>query len=1447
MTTTQSRNGESSANVALSDLLRGMLPSFQVRAEQTRAISGHPSLRPDILITAAGRSPVVVEAGREPALGAETDARIRLGLEITDEPRPIEAAIALRYPEAVGNAYDLDALLAGARLYYCVVYENGGRFPQSGWLNGDVADLADLIRLVSVPQKAVAEAADDLEQGIESAVNVLNRMLETRPDINPAIARRLNLTDVPQMRRMAGAIIANAMLFHERLAGQHGVKPLQQICNRDNPNPQADILDAWRAILDVNYLDIFEIARDIVAELPTREAAQILNIISFHVLNIAARGVNNDHDLTGQVFQRLIADRKYLATFYTLPASADLLARLAVAKLSDVDWSDADAIAQLRVADFACGTGALLSAVYEQIAARHERAGGNAAQLHPKLLEEVIYGCDVMPSAVHITGATLAGRQPNVGFRRSNLRTKPYGRQADGEVRIGSLDLLDPDDALAGEMPDAGFDLVIMNPPFTRAANHEGAHATVANPAFAAFDASRDEQTAMGRRINALGKGTCYHGNAGIASAFAALGDKMLRPGGVLALVLPLSAASGLSWESFRQMLADDYADAAVLSIAANGREMSFSSDTGTAECLIVARKRDNANNRPASRAQFTSLHYRPHGIAQSAAIAQSIVAASGVRGLEDGPYGGTQLLVGDDVAGVVLDAPSGDDGANWGSVRMLDYSLAQTAHAMTESKLWLPGQLADLDLPMTILGSIGSLGLVHRDITGPLPRGPFNKTSPSSTATYPALWNHDATRETRIVCQPDSQLEARPGMETRAAAVWTTATRNHLNLDFTFGSQPLAVAFTEREAIGGRVWPNVSFPDARFDYAFALWANSTLGLLSYWWRSSRQQSSKAGMTIRSAESLPVMDFRALTDEQLATAQAIFEEFRDKELQPAYLSDVDENRALLDRRVVCDLLGFDESTYRAVRLLTAKWCAEPSVHGNKQRPQGTWRVNLVNDRGLVSDASGLAPELVDSLYTLNPWWRDEPMLPQPNMRRHLVMRVRQRLESEIAPIVVVRGPRQVGKTTAQLQIISDLLSDGVPPTSILRVQFDELGSMQGIVDPILRISNWFEQNITESRFNSLAQQGQKAYLFFDEVQNLDNWSAQLKFLVDHYAVKVMVTGSSALRIERGRDSLAGRITTVEAGVLSLTEIGLLRDLGSLQPFLPDTGLSRLIDRVFWQELTAHGQANWEFRDEAFRYFSERGGYPMVHNSMEYDWPLLADQLNETVIQRVIQHDLSAGEGESQDAQLLEELFRLSCRYVGQTPSATLLADQVKRSLNVDIGAQRVGNHLRLLADTLLLRLIPPLEMRVQRSRGSPKLCLADHGLRASWLQEQIPLDPTVLSGQPELTTVAGHLAESVFGSVCTTIPGLGVAHFPPRGTTDPEVDFVLTVGDRRLPVEIKYQRRIDPVRDTHGILRFIERSINRAPFGLLITQDDSAQLDDPRIVTMPLSTFMLLR
>ena len=801
-------------------------------------------------------------------------------------------------------------------------------------------------------------------------MTILHDMAKQRPAITPHIARLLGMSDVYQTRRMTCAIVANAMIFHERLTGLYTeVKPLHLVCGESVANPQAEILAAWSHILDINYWAIFAIAHDIVAQLPPRDAARILAALRETAQDITATGVTNAHDLTGRLFQRLIADRKYLATFYTLPASASLLARLAVAKLNGVDWANADAIAGLRIGDFACGTGALLSAVYEQIANRHERTGCAPARLHPTMMEEVLYGCDVMPSAIHITGSTLSGAQPSVNFGRSRLYTLAYGRQEDGSVKIGSLELLyhQTTDAMfntndpakrtgsaseetaahvVAEIPHEGFDLVIMNPPFTRNTTHEGAYADAPIAAFAAFDITEVTQRAMAKRMSQLKKDTCYHGNAGIASAFAALAHSKLKPGGVLALVLPLSATTGSAWQGFRQMLARKYTDMAVLSIAANGREMSFSSDTGMAECLIVARKVGEcgvtqASPLPQNRIHFTSLTRRPQGFAHVIEIAKSIGDCDDIRQIEDGPYGGTALMVGDEYAGTMLTALCGTDGEAWAGVRLADYSLAQTGYALSRSQLWLPGSPVPLELKTALLGVVGRLGLYHLDIIGTPPRGPFTKAAASPTATYPALWNHEAKKETRLVCLPDSQLEVRTGLEAKAADVWATASHTHLNLDFTFGSQPLAVAFTEQESVGGRVWPNVIFDNERFDYAFAVWSNSTLGLLAHWWHSSRQQSSKAGLTVRSAESLPVLDLRTLSDGQLATSETIFDEFRDKELLPAYLADADSNRALLDRRVVCDVLGFDDDIYRAVRRLAAKWCAEPSVHGGKSRPKDT--------------------------------------------------------------------------------------------------------------------------------------------------------------------------------------------------------------------------------------------------------------------------------------------------------------------------------------------------------------------------------------------------------------------------------------------------------------------------------------------------------------------------
>ena len=90
----------------------------------------------------------------------------------------------------------------------------------------------------------------------------------------------------------------------------------------------------------------------------------------------------------------------------------------------------------------------------------------------------------------------------------------------------------------------------------------------------------------------------------------------------------------------------------------------------------------------------------------------------------------------------------------------------------------------------------------------------------------------------------------------------------------------------------------------------------------------------------------------------------------------------------------------------------------------------------------------------------------------------------------------------------------------------------------------------------EGRMKSIIQRAtndNRIVLFLDEVQNFPNWAPQLKSLVDHHTVHVVATGSSALRIEAGRDSLAGRITPIELGTLLLREIVGLRFRGDVQP------------------------------------------------------------------------------------------------------------------------------------------------------------------------------------------------------------------------------------------------------------------------------------------------------
>ena len=490
---------------------------------------------------------------------------------------------------------------------------------------------------------------------------------------------------------------------------------------------------------------------------------------------------------------------------------------------------------------------------------------------------------------------------------------------------------------------------------------------------------------------------------------------------------------------------------------------------------------------------------------------------------------------------------------------------------------------------------------------------------------------------------------------------------------------------------------------------------------------------------------------------------------------------------------------------------------------------------------------GLPEELVNFLELQNPWWSGNPAKQTERYRRWAFCEVIRGLDKNLTPIVALRGPRQVGKTTIQEQLIEELLKlRGVKPARIFRIQFDEVPSLGSYSQPILGLVRWFEKNVLGETMNALAQRGEPAYLFFDEVQNLKKWAPQLKSLVDHVTAKTLVTGSSALRIADAQDSLAGRFSMIELGPLRLSEIAGVRKLGELPPFQPTAPVEAWTQRDFWLDLASYAKRNAKVLLKAFDAFSDVGGYPVCHkpgaNRAE-----LADLITRTVVERTLIHDLRAGpQGRRRDGNVLRETFRRVCRYAGQGVGARHIKDEVAHVLGEGVRDKSIHDAIKFLANALLIHEVLPLEARTRRQAHPSKLCLCDHFVRQAWLQERVPISPQHLASANEVdSTTAGHLIESDVGYYLKGIPGSEASWFPAR-SDEPEVDFVLTLGERRLPIEVKYRRARPGGGDLAGLRSFCGQPKYNAPFGLLITQEFSGLLGE-NIVALPAYALLSVR
>ena len=708
------------------------------------------------------------------------------------------------------------------------------------------------------------------------------------------------------------------------------------------------------------------------------EDEKIANQLLEYLIDIAApMASENAHtiqNLAGQVFGKLLPDRKFLASFYTLPPSAALLAELAVARLP-VDWSDPFAVTGLRVADFACGSGTLLSAVYGRIAARVRRQGQDGSALHDRMLKDVFIGCDIMPAAVHITAATLSSAHPSI-IAKTETHVMPYGRLGD-EIKIGSLDLLEVEQTgtLFGDgsrpvdrreqqvntpslisVPHGSCDLVIMNPPYGKSTNHavlkRQGHA---QPQYAAFGTGEATQKKMRKKIKKMAGQlpvSVLDGYAGQGTEFFDLAHIKVKPGGVVAFVLPAAFAVGTSWRKMRELIAQDYENVCVISSSAKKEEdRSFSSNTGMGEVLLVATRRNEPadDSAPEEKWRWVNLRTSPKTTLEALALADD-VGSQGGDGVSRGKLGEQKW-------GFSMPYPPSTSCRSLGvPLMMRDPYITPELLQLTDlrqPRLNLPRKDRFIPLPITHLKNLGTTGHGHSSIQRSKRdhRRPFNLQDPRDGKTpFPVLWGHKNTNETRLIVYPDRYGQPRPGKEGRASELWEEATRLHFNITFRFTSQPLAACLTPEPVLGGRSWPSFLLhpPDSSNAegeweegiYPIVLWMNTTLGLMSCYITSDRTQAGRSTNTISRLPELPVLDVRQLSEDQLSLSKTIFNRFPGREFLPANQSHEDQARRDLDQAVLTELLELDEDVLDQVGFLREQWCNEPLIR-RPNRHSGT--------------------------------------------------------------------------------------------------------------------------------------------------------------------------------------------------------------------------------------------------------------------------------------------------------------------------------------------------------------------------------------------------------------------------------------------------------------------------------------------------------------------------
>jgi type I restriction-modification system DNA methylase subunit len=381
---------------------------------------------------------------------------------------------------------------------------------------------------------------------------------------------------IEELRLASAYLLVNQLLFYHVLSKK--IPKVFEEINPENIRSPSELKHYFSKVLDVNYKTIF--SYDVVSNVPQRFIGEIREIINA-IQGLSAEKVGGD--LLGTIFHDLIPFdiRKKIAAFYTNVMAAHLLAWLAI------DRWDA------KVADFACGSGGLLVAAYKRKKELLEKEREFTGEDHRKFVEEHLLGVDVMPFAANIAACHLALQSPQFFTNKVKIAVWDSTELIPG-IKIPSVASLEfilrgqqtlslfmdektkkwkgvvkLRDEEAEEIELETYDVVIMNPPFTRQERIPKTYKDILFQRFEEYSSS-------------------LHGQMSYYAYFILLADKFLKEGGRLAFVLPAAFLKTKSVEKIRKLLIEKYQ---IEYIITGKRRLNFSEATWRREILLVARK----------------------------------------------------------------------------------------------------------------------------------------------------------------------------------------------------------------------------------------------------------------------------------------------------------------------------------------------------------------------------------------------------------------------------------------------------------------------------------------------------------------------------------------------------------------------------------------------------------------------------------------------------------------------------------------------------------------------------------------------------------------------------------------------------------------------------------------------------------------------------------------